>query len=139
MTAIAKSRKINAHKYAELLALALPKSIESEVENERALEIVNRLMTKGEQKLSAEEHLLLRMLVLLIEEFENKSYPIPVAEPHEVLKTLLENRGLKQVDLMPIFGARSNVSAILAGSRSIGKNQAKALANFFNVSVELFI
>ena len=50
MTAIAKSRKINAHKYAELLALALPKSIETETENVRALEIVNRLMTKGEKK-----------------------------------------------------------------------------------------
>jgi HTH-type transcriptional regulator / antitoxin HigA len=139
MTAIAKSRKINAQKYAELLALALPKSIETESENERALEIVNRLMTKGEKKLSAEEHLLLRMLVLLIEEFEKKAYPIPPAEPHEVLKTLLENRGLKQVDLMPIFGARSNVSAALAGNRSIGKSQAKALAEFFKVSAELFI
>ncbi len=139
MTAIAKSRKINAHRYAELLALALPKSIETEAENERALEIVNRLMTKSEKKLSAEEHLLLRMLVLLIEEFEKKAYPLPPAEPHEVLKTLLENRGLKQVDLMPIFGARSNVSAILKGNRSIGKTQAKALAEFFKVSAELFI
>ncbi len=139
MTAIAKSRKINAHKYAELLALALPKSIETETENERALEIVNRLMTKGEKKLSAEEHLLLRMLVLLIEEFEKKAYPIEPAEPNEVLKTLMENRGLKQADLMPIFGARSNVSAILAGKRSIGKTQAKALAEFFKVSTELFI
>ena len=139
MIAIAKSRKINAHKYAELLALALPKSIETETENERALEIVNRLMTKGEKKLSAEEHLLLRMLVLLIEEFEKKAYAIEPAEPNEVLKTLLENRGLKQADLMPIFGARSNVSAILAGKRSIGKTQAKALAEFFKVSTELFI
>lgn len=139
MTAIAKSRKINAQKYAELLALALPKSIETESENERALEIVNQLMTKGEKKLSTEENLLLRMLVLLIEEFEKKAYPIQPAEPHEVLKTLLENRGLKQVDLMPIFGARSNVSAVLAGNRSIGKSQAKALAEFFKVSAELFI
>jgi HTH-type transcriptional regulator/antitoxin HigA len=139
MTAIAKSRKINARKYVELLALALPKAIETEAENERALEIVNQLMTKGEKKLTAEEHVLLKMLVLLIEEFEKKAYPIPPAEPQEVLKTLLENRGLQQVDLLPIFGARSNVSAVLAGKRPIGKAQAKALAEFFQVSVELFI
>jgi antitoxin component HigA of HigAB toxin-antitoxin module len=45
-----------------------------------------------------------------------------------VLKTWLENRGLQQVDLLPSFGARSNVSAVLAGKRPIGKAQAKALA-----------
>jgi antitoxin component HigA of HigAB toxin-antitoxin module len=45
-----------------------------------------------------------------------------------VLKALLENRGLQQVGWLPIFGARSNVSAVLAGKRPIGKAQAKALA-----------
>jgi HTH-type transcriptional regulator/antitoxin HigA len=139
MNPMADPNQINARQYAELLALALPKAIATEAENERALEIVNQLMTKGEKKLTAEEHVLLRMLVLLIEEFEKKAYPIPPAEPYEVLKTLLENRGLQQVDLLPIFGARSNVSAVLAGKRPIGKAQAKALAEFFKVSAELFI
>jgi HTH-type transcriptional regulator/antitoxin HigA len=88
MNPIANPNEINARKYAELLALALPKAIATEAENERALEIVNQLMTKGEQKLTAEEHVLLRMLVLLIEEFEKKAYPMPPAEPHEVLKTI---------------------------------------------------
>jgi HTH-type transcriptional regulator/antitoxin HigA len=139
MNTIADPNQINVGQYAELLALTLPKAIETEAENERALEIVNQLMTKGEKKLTAEEHVLLRMLVLLIEEFEKKAYPISRAEPHEVLKTLLENRDLQQVDLLPIFGARSNVSAVLAGKRPIGKGQAKALAEFFNVSTDLFI
>ena len=139
MNAIANPTQINARKCAEFLTLALPKSIETEAENERALETVNQLMTKGEKKLTPEEHVLLRMLVLLMEECEKKAYPIPPAEPHEVLKTLLENRGLPQVDLLPIFGARSNVSAVLAGKRPIGKAQAKALAEFFQLSVELFI
>ena len=74
-------------------------------------------MSQGEQKLTAEERVLLSMLVLLIEEFEKKAYPIPPAEPHAVLKTLLENRGLQQGDFLPIFGARSNGSAVLAGKR----------------------
>jgi hypothetical protein len=51
MTAIAKTGKATAEKYTELLATALPKPIETEAENERALEIVNRLMSKGEKKL----------------------------------------------------------------------------------------
>ena len=139
MTAIAKSNQISPQKYGELLLSALPKPIENEAENTRATVIVNRLMTRGEDQLTPEEHLLLKMLVLLIEEYERRTYPIPPVEPREVLLTLMENRGLKQADLTPVFGARSNVSAVLSGKRPIGKQQAKALAEFFKVSVELFI
>ena len=63
MTAIAKTRKGTAQRYAELLAAVLPKPIETEAENERALEIVNHLMSKGEKKLTPEGRWLLRMLV----------------------------------------------------------------------------
>src|SRR5213592_1882898 len=103
MTAIAKTRKDTAQRYAELLAAALPKPIETEAENERALEIVNHLMTKGEKNLSPEERWLLRMLVRLIEDFEEKAYPIDEAPPRAVLKLLIEDRGLKQIDLAPLF------------------------------------
>lgn len=50
--------------------------IETEEENERALEIVNVLMTKGEKNLTAEERQQLRTLVRLIEDFEEKAYPM---------------------------------------------------------------
>jgi HTH-type transcriptional regulator / antitoxin HigA len=139
MIAVAKTGKATEQKYAELLTTALPKPIETEAENERALEIVNRLMSKGEKKLTAEERWLLRMLVRLIEDFEEKAYPIDEATPRAVLKTLMEDRGLKQVDLAPLFGGRSRVSDALAGKREISKAQAKALAAFFKVPADLFI
>src|SRR5215468_6270138 len=139
MIAVAKTGKATEQKYAELLTTALPKPIETEAENERALEIVNRLMSKGERKLTAEERWLLRMLVRLIEDFEEKAYPIDEAPPRAVLKTLMEDRGLKQVDLAPLFGGRSRVSDALAGKREISKAQAKALAAFFKVPADLFI
>jgi HTH-type transcriptional regulator / antitoxin HigA len=139
MIAVAKTGKATEQKYAELLTTALPKPIETEAENERALEIVNRLMSKGEKKLTAEERWLLRMLVRLIEDFEDKAYPIDEATPRAVLKTLMEDRGLKQVDLAPLFGGRSRVSDALAGKREISKAQAKALAAFFKVPADLFI
>jgi HTH-type transcriptional regulator/antitoxin HigA len=139
MIAVAKIGKAAEQKYAELLATALPKPIETEAENERALEIVNRLMSKGEKKLTAEERWLLRMLVRLIEDFEEKAYPIDEAPPPAVLKTLMEDRGLKQIDLAPLFGGRSRVSNALAGKREISKAQAKALAAFFKVPADLFI
>lgn len=139
MIAVAKTRKTSAQRYADLLATALPKPIETEAENERALEIVNGLMTRGEKNLTAEERWLLRMLVRLIEDFEEKTYPVEDAPPRTVLKTLMEDRGLKQIDLAPLFGGRSRVSDVLAGKREISKTQAKALAEFFKVTADLFI
>ncbi|MBA2335034.1 MAG: hypothetical protein H0V90_08865 [Blastocatellia bacterium] len=46
---------INNKIYAQLLTETLPAIIETEAENERALQIVNRLMDKGEDNLSPEE------------------------------------------------------------------------------------
>lgn len=139
MIAVAKTNKTTAQRYADLLAAVLPKPIESEAENERALEIVNDLMTKGEKNLTAEERWLLKMLVRLIEDFEEKAYPVDEAPPKVVLKTLMEDRGLKQIDLAPLFGGRSRVSDVLAGKREISKTQAKALAEYFKVSADVFI
>ncbi|MGE0884942.1 MAG: type II toxin-antitoxin system HigA family antitoxin [Blastocatellales bacterium] len=139
MIAVAKTRKSTAQRYAELLSKVLPKPIETEAENERALEIVNELMTRGEKNLTDEERWLMRMLVRLIEDFEEKAYPIDEAPPRAVLKTLMEDRGLKQIDLAPLFGGRSRVSDVLAGKRDISKAQAKSLAEFFKVPADLFI
>ena len=49
MTAIAKTKKATTDRYAELLVSVLPKPIETEAENERALEVINNLMSKGEK------------------------------------------------------------------------------------------
>ena len=139
MTAIAKTKKATTERYAELLAAVLPKPIETEAENERALEVVNSLMSKGEKRITAEERWLLRLLVRLIEDFEEQAYPIDEAPPRAVLKVLMEERGLKQADVASLFGGRSRVSDVLAGKREISKTQAKALAAYFKVSADLFI
>ncbi len=132
-------RKLNTTKYGQLLLEALPRPIETEEENERALAIVNELMSKGEDKLTPEEQALLKLLVRLIEDFEEKAYPIPEAPGWRVLRTLMENRGVRQADLLHIFGSRGIASEVANGKRAISKAQAKALGEFFKVSPELFI
>jgi len=125
--------------YGRLLAKAAPTVIRTEEENERLLGIVETLMKKGEDSLSPEEDALLELLVGLIHDFESKAYPIPKSAPHETLAFLLEQRGLKASDLWPVLGSKSRVSEILAGKRSISKEQAKKLAGFFHVGVAAFI
>jgi HTH-type transcriptional regulator/antitoxin HigA len=51
----------------------------------------------------------------------------------------MQQRGLKQADLVPVLGSRAQVSDLVNGKRGISKTQAKALAKYFGVSIELFI
>ena len=132
---------VDRTKYGLLLMETLPSVISSEKELERLTEEVNRLMTKGIKQgdLSPEEERLLELLAVLIETYEDEHYPMPELSPIEVLKFLMEEQGLKQSDLLHIFGSSGITSEVVNGKRSISKEQAKKLAKFFKVSVELFI
>lgn len=132
---------IDRTKYGILLAETLPGIIETEQENECALAVVERLMKKGEGKLSPEETSLFRLLVRLIEDYEEKTYPQVgnSSAPRDVLAFLMEQHGLKQKDLVGIFSSSGTISQVLNGAREISKAQAKALAAKFHVSAELFI
>jgi HTH-type transcriptional regulator / antitoxin HigA len=124
--------------YASLLSEVQPKVIESEEENEFFLAEVEKLMGLGED-LTAEQLQLMQLLVSLIEQFEEQHYRLHPAMPHEVLHELVLQRGLKQKDLVPLFGSQGIASEVLNGKRSISKSQAKALGDFFHVSPALFL
>jgi HTH-type transcriptional regulator/antitoxin HigA len=129
---------INPQKYGKLLARVRPTVIRTEEENNRLLALVEQLMTKGDN-LTPEEGELLRLLGKLIADFEVEFYHLEDAEPHEVLKELMDARGLKQGDVGQLLGSKGRVSEVINGKRAISKAQAKALAEFFHVSAELFI
>ena len=130
---------LDLRRYGRLLARAVPKVIKNEEENERALAVVESLMENGEENMTPEEDALLDLLTGLIHDFEQKAYPIPKSEPHEIVAFLMEQRGLKQADLVPVLGTRAQVSEVVTGRRGISKTQAKKLAEFFRVGVDLFI
>ena len=125
--------------YADLVVKVLPTAIQSEEEYEIMLANINELMSKGEQTLLPEEERLLETLAILVESYENKHYPMPELSPNEFMKCLMEERELKQSDLLHVFGSSGIASEVVGGKRSISKAQAKKLAEFFKVSVELFI
>ena len=75
----------------------------------------------------------------LIDEYETRRYPIPNASPRQTLRHLMEARDLTQKDLWKVFGSKGIASEVLHGKRAISRTQAKKLADFFHVGVELFI
>lgn len=80
-----------------------------------------------------------RLLTVLIDEYEGRRYPIRKASPQQTLQHLMEARKLTQKDLWKVFGSKGIASEVFHGKRAISKTQAKKLAEFFHVSVELFI
>ncbi len=126
-------------KYGELLIDVSPGAIETEEENERALAIIDKLMRKDEDALSPEEDRLLRMLAVLVEDFENRAYPMGEPNPAVALRELMREHGLKQNDMLEIFGSQGTVSQVLNGKREISKAQARKLSERFRLPVDIFI
>ena len=93
---------------------------------------------KGEN-LSLEAEKLLKLLTRLVQDFEQRLYKPREATPLEVLRHLMEARGVKQSQLWEVFGSKGIASEVLNGKRSISKTHARALANYFHVSADLFV
>ncbi len=133
------TQTLNPVAYGKLLAKVQPHAIKDEREYDRLVAEVGRLMERGDKNLSPEEISLLEMMSILIEEYDRKHYPLSPSQPHQMLAFLMEQRDLEPHDLWPVLGSKSRVSEILSGKRAISKAQAKKLAEFFHVSVDLFI
>jgi HTH-type transcriptional regulator / antitoxin HigA len=78
-------------------------------------------------------------LTALVLQYEEEIEPGPDASPAGVLKHLMEERSLRQSDLVPILGSKSYVSQILSGHRPISKDAAGKLAAFFHVRAHSFL
>ena len=92
-----------------------------------------------ERGLSAEEEQLMALVSRLIEDYESRTVEMPVFSPLERLRHLVEIHGLKQADLVDVFGSQPVVSQVLSGRRGISKAHAKRLAERFRISAAAFI
>jgi HTH-type transcriptional regulator/antitoxin HigA len=122
--------------YGKLLAKALPKVIQSEKENDRYMKTLLALEQKD--TLTPQEKDLADLLTLLIEDYEEKHYQLPKASPLDAIIFLMDQHGLKQKDLVDVFGTPSIVSEVLSGKRDLNKEHISRLSKRFRVSPELF-
>jgi HTH-type transcriptional regulator / antitoxin HigA len=118
--------------YGDLLAQHRLK----EIENEAAILLAESL---EHRQRNPEEEVLLELLVILIEKFEETSYPLSNIEPNKILLHLMEAQNMKQEALVGVIGSRGVVSGIVNRKRSISKAQAKVLGELLHVSPSLFI
>ena len=127
----------NQETYLNLLSSIAPKKIESEEQYDEYLLLLEPLLFTTSK--TEEEQMVGHILALLIEEYENKHYPIPEPEPLDYLLHLMDAGNLKQKDLVGILGSKGVVSEVINGKREISKAQAKALGQYFNTSYKSFL
>jgi antitoxin component HigA of HigAB toxin-antitoxin module len=65
---------------------------------------IRRLLRKGYDNLSVEERRLLRLLSRLIEDYEDRTFPLPNSPPYWTLQFLMEQNDLRQADLVQSGG-----------------------------------
>ena len=123
-------------KYLELLKQYPPRPIDNEEDLEMMQEVINRLLDKPQ--LTAEEREYLNVLGSLIYEYEENQEPIPDIYGLELLKFILEERNLQKQDLLSIFESKSTLDDILDGLQELTPIYIQKLANFLNISPDLF-
>ena len=113
-------------------------SVHTEEDYARATKTIDVLLDEiGDD----EDHPLADVLDFLADQvktYEDEHFSIPKAKPHDVLRFLMEQHGLHQEDLSDC-APQSRRSEILAGKRSISKENAKRFARRFNVHGDLFL
>ena len=129
---------IDNKRYARVLAKVLPRVITTDGEHERMLAEIEKLMDKSDHR-TPEEDTVLDLMVRLVKDYEEEYHPLPDPTPLEMLVYLMEQRSLKQADLLPIFKSRGYVSDVINAKRAISRAHARQLAEFFKVSATLFL
>jgi HTH-type transcriptional regulator/antitoxin HigA len=126
-----------ATNYPKLLAETQPEVVHDEGLNERFIKAVRNLDERWDT-LSADEKKLYELLVLIIQDFEKRTFKIRSATPIEVIEELMAANDLKNKDLVGIFATESIVSEVLSGKRGLTVEHIKRLSERFNVSPAVF-
>ena len=130
---------IDEKKYGRLLSKYLPGVIRSDDEHDRLAELLMKLALSKER--TAEEDRLIELLERLVDDYDEwrmKGH-MEGLQPLALLKHLMEEGGLKQVDLVDCCGSQSVVSAVLAGKRRINSEHARRLARRFGLPLSMFL
>jgi HTH-type transcriptional regulator / antitoxin HigA len=128
----------NRDRYKDLLSEYQPKLIKTEIENEQALAMVEKLMHMANR--TPEQQELYELLIVLVEKFEQEFYqPEQKNNPISMLLFLMEQRDMQSADLIDIFGSSSVFDDVIAGRVPIDRSMSESLSRLFHVDSMLFI
>ena len=136
---VGKARvRAGADHYLELIRQFPLRPIRTEAEYDGAARVLDSLVLRD---LTPGEADYLEVLTLLVEAFDDERDPPawPESSPAEVLRALVEHRGITTTDLGRVIGSKGVASELLNGRREPSKAQIRKLADFFRVEPGAFL
>ena len=90
-------------------------------------------------KPNTEEGDKLQIVLLLIKQYEDVNYPIPLPDPIDAIKMKMEENGLKNKDLVGKVGSKGYVSALLNKRKPLTLELAKLFHQELNIPAEILL
>lgn len=81
----------------------------------------------------------LELLAMLVDTYEEKTFPIDLPDPIAAIRFRMDQQGLKPKDLVPYFGSASKVSEVLSGQRSLSLSMIRNLVNELGIPAEVLL
>jgi len=81
----------------------------------------------------------LDLLVILVESYEMKHYPIAPPDPIDAIKFRMEQMGMTNSDMVKYLGSQSRVSEILNKKRKLTLEMIKSLYKGLKIPAEILL
>lgn len=112
--------------------------LESKKDYEVALARVDELMDIN-PVLKSDEGKELKLLLLLVERYEDEHYPMGSPDPIEAIKIRMNDLGLKPSDLIAAIGDKGTVSKVLSGKIALSLRMIRNLSTLLHLPAEVLI
>jgi HTH-type transcriptional regulator / antitoxin HigA len=112
------------------------KPIKDKNQYKEYLKIIDQLIDCEEDSLEEEA---LELVSILVEDYENKHYPIEAPDPIEAIKIKMEEEGLKKKDLAKYFGSPSRVSEVLNRKRPLTLDMMRKIHQGMGISAKTLL
>jgi HTH-type transcriptional regulator/antitoxin HigA len=81
----------------------------------------------------------LDVLLTLVRVYEKEKHPVPPPTPIEAIRFVMDQRGMKQGDLVPYIGRPSKVSEVLRGKRTLSLSMIRSIHTHLSIPAEVLI
>jgi HTH-type transcriptional regulator / antitoxin HigA len=130
--------RVSRDLYLDWIRVFPLRPIRLDKELSEALGVIDRLLDQAH--LTAEERDYLDVLSSLVERYEKEQHPMPPVSDAQILRHLIEAKGVAQVQVARATGiAESTISAVLASNRRLNREHIEKLARYFHVGARAFL
>jgi len=113
-----------------------PHPITNRTELEATQTQIQLILDRGQ--LTEDDRDYLKVLGMLVYDYEEQHEPMPILKGTELLKALMEESNLQPDALVSIFGSESVVLDVLSHKSQLTEHQTQELALFFHLSPDSF-